>query len=85
MRKHIFHQFYNEFTSRDEQNSHLTGLINVEGVHYRRPRVVIVDGEDDDDLIEGVNPNSASFYYKLRYHENEFRVTGLLFFIICKF
>ncbi|XP_065210875.1 uncharacterized protein LOC135843676 [Planococcus citri] len=86
----IFNQFYTQFKTKNEQDSHLTGLISMRPVQSRRPRVTvmnvpvvnnvdeILEAADDnaDDTAEqmGVNPNGAYFAYKLRFQDREFPV-----------
>lgn len=83
VRKQLFETFY-LIPTKDLQDSHLCGLIDFEGVKQKRPRVGVVclssynnnsSMDSDDDIIEGLNPNAASFYYKVRYQENEYRVS----------
>lgn len=76
MRKHIFEQFYSYYTTKDEQDAYLTGLISMNPVVKRRHRVEvhIVTENGDLEAIGGKAPNAASFSYKVRFKDEDIPV-----------
>lgn len=72
VRDTIFAAFYREFETKAMQDSHLAGLIHMQPVKQRRPRVLLVT--PDGDYEEGVAPNAASFSYTIRHGEAQIQV-----------
>ncbi|VVC94111.1 unnamed protein product [Leptidea sinapis] len=60
----ILNVFYNNYTSKNEQDAHLSGLISYRHVQQRRPRVF----RDDDDESHS---HDLSFSYKIRINSEE--------------
>ena len=77
MRQKLFDRYYS-LPNHDEQAAFLAGLISVQPVVQRRPRVTMVVVGDEGDLHEethSVNPNVATFFYKVRHGDTEIPVS----------
>ena len=81
---------FNSLETKNDQDAYLSGLITVQGVCQKRPRVVTVlpivnsggsENEDSVDLVMGKNPNNASFFYRVRSNNVDYPVCGIIFHI----
>lgn len=84
MRNFIFNQFYTVFLNKDEQDAHLAGLITMQLVLRRRLRVQVTDDNGEPVENDDAHPNSATFVYKVRYHDKDIPV-GISFAHSIKF
>lgn len=84
MRTDIFNDFYTNFKTKNEADSHLTGLILMTLVERRAPTVTIVEvtpGKDEPQsgacnvVQRGVAPNAAAFSYKVRCRNHDYPVS----------